>query len=173
MTEAQDDAPAAGADTPLTIAFVCVQNAGRSQLATAFAERERDRRGLADVLSIVTGGTDPADEIHPVVREVMVEAGFDPADRDPRPISSDELAACDVVCTMGCSADGICPAIWRGDARDWDLADPHDQPVDRVREIRGDIERRVRDLFDDIERMRRDDPRDQQPTAEPEGETDD
>ncbi|WP_245547783.1 arsenate-mycothiol transferase ArsC [Halovivax ruber] len=149
MTDARDVAVDADAST-LRLAFVCVQNAGRSQLATALAERERDRRGL-EAVEIVTGGTDPADAVHPVVADAMAEAGLDPVDREPRAITPDELAACDVVCTMGCSIDGICPATWRGDARDWDLPDPHGADIETVREIRATIADRVRNLFDELE----------------------
>ncbi|ELZ12175.1 protein tyrosine phosphatase [Halovivax asiaticus JCM 14624] len=150
MTDRPDAVPLADVDAPVTIAFVCVQNAGRSQLATAFAERERDRRGL-DAVKIVTGGTDPADAIHPVVADAMVEVGLDPVDREPRAITPDELATCDVVCTMGCSVDGICPATWRGDARDWNLADPHGADPETVSGIRDAVDSRVRALFDELE----------------------
>ena len=140
-----------GSVTPIRVAFVCVQNAGRSQMATAFAERERDRRSLDDRIEIVSGGTDPADAVHPVVVEAMAEVELDVDDRRPQVVSPDALADCDVVATMGCSIDGICPATWRGDARDWDLADPHGQPIERVREIRSSVETRVRELFDELE----------------------
>ncbi|WP_410765970.1 low molecular weight phosphatase family protein [Haloferax sp. DFSO60] len=133
------------------VAFVCVQNAGRSQMATAFARRERDRRGVEDQTDIVTGGTDPADNVHDVVVETMSEVGIDLADETPRAISEDEIMDVDIVITMGCSAEGICPMTWRGDARDWDLSDPDGQDSERVREIRDDIERRVGELFDELE----------------------
>ena len=138
-------------EPPIRVAFVCVQNAGRSQMATAFAERERDRRSLDDRIEIVSGGTDPADAVHPVLVEAMAEVDLDVGDRTPRAVSPDDLADCAVVVTMGCSIDGICPATWRGDARDWDLEDPHGRPIERVREIRSTVERRVRDLFDELE----------------------
>lgn len=127
-----------------TFGFVCVQNAGRSQMATAFAEREREERGV-DV-AIVTGGTDPADRVHEGVVETMDEVGIDCSDRDPREISEAELESCDVVATMGCSTLDLDADV---DVRDWALADPDGQDSDRVREIRETVERRVRDLFDE------------------------
>lgn len=136
---------------PTTISFVCVQNAGRSQMATAFAERERRERGLEGEVTIQTGGTDPADSVHDVVADVMSEVGIDLSDREPREITPGEIEACDLVLTMGCSAEGICPATWRGDARDWNLEDPHGRSPEDVREIREDVERRVSALFDELE----------------------
>ncbi|MFC5973252.1 low molecular weight phosphatase family protein [Halomarina salina] len=136
---------------PTRIAFVCVQNAGRSQMATAFAERERDQRGLADSVEIVTGGTHPADEVHDVVVEAMREEGLDLADRTPREVSTDELETCDLVATMGCSTLSL-DTSGGVDVRDWDLDDPHGQDVDAVRAIRDDVERRVAAMFDELER---------------------
>ncbi|ARS91295.1 low molecular weight phosphatase family protein [Natrarchaeobaculum aegyptiacum] len=136
---------------PTTLSFVCVQNAGRSQMATAFAERERGKRGLEDHVCISTGGTDPADSVHDVVVTVMDEVGIDISDRQPREIPPEEITTSDIVITMGCSADGICPATWRGDARDWDLADPHGRSIAEVREIREEVRTRVEALFDDLE----------------------
>ncbi|AJF26152.1 low molecular weight phosphatase family protein [Haloarcula sp. KBTZ06] len=133
-------------DTPLKFGFVCVQNAGRSQMSTAFAKRERTRRGLEDEVEILTGGTDPADEVHPEVVEAMQELGIDLSDRAPRPVSDDELNSCTVVATMGCSMLELDADIA---VRDWALEDPHGQSVERVREIRDEIEKRVADLFDE------------------------
>ncbi len=128
--------------------FVCVQNAGRSQMSAAFAERERDQRELGDSIEIISGGTHPAESVHEEVITVMRERDIDLSDRTPREVSTDVLEACDVVATMGCStleldAEDI-------DVRDWALDDPHGQDLDTVREIRDDVERRVKDLFDEF-----------------------
>jgi len=133
------------------VAFVCVQNAGRSQMSTAFAERERERRGLGNRVEILTGGTDPADHVHEEVVEVMDEAGFDLSDRTPREITLDELRACDYVATMGCSTLDVGDVGEAVDVRDWALADPDGADRERVREIRDEIEQRVTDLFADVE----------------------
>ncbi|VTT85638.1 Arsenate reductase [Halorubrum sp. DM2] len=132
------------------IAFVCVQNAGRSQMAAAFAERERDRRNAGDRIEIVTGGTRPADRVHEVVVEAVAEVDVDVSDRTPREVTPDELRAVDLVVTMGCSASDVCPATWNGENRDWGLDDPHERPIEAVREIRDEIEARVVALFDEL-----------------------
>ena len=142
---------AADALGPVRVAFVCVQNAGRSQMAHALAERERARRDAADRVEFLTGGTDPAEAVHAVVVEAMDEVGIDLSGRTPREITPAEIETCDVVITMGCSAEVVCPATWRGDSRDWDLDDPHGKDLDAVRDIRDAIEARVRALFDELE----------------------
>lgn len=134
----------------MNVAFVCVQNAGRSQMATAFAEREREQRGVEDEIEILTGGTQPADHVHEEVVRVMQERDIDLAETTPREITPEELQGADYVITMGCSAHDVCPATWSGENRDWGLDDPDGQDVDRVREIRDEIEQRVSDLFDEL-----------------------
>jgi arsenate reductase len=135
---------------PIRLAFMCVQNAGRSQMATAFAERERERRGLDDAVEILTGGTRPADHVHEGVIEVMREEGFDLSERTPRKIASEELRSCEYVATMGCSTLDADEEDATVDIRDWNLPDPHGKDIDRVRSIRDDIHQRVVDLFGEL-----------------------
>lgn len=142
-------------ETPTRIAFVCVQNAGRSQMAAAFAQRERERRGLADVVEISTGGTDPAAAVHPIVVEAMREVGIDLSDCSPREITNPELSSCDYVATMGCSTLAVDADDAAIDVRDWALADPHGRDLDAVREIRDRVEANVVALFDEIAAARR------------------
>ncbi|QLK24510.1 low molecular weight phosphatase family protein [Natrinema zhouii] len=142
--------PTSTPDEPIRIAFMCVQNAGRSQLSTAFAERERARRGLEDRVEILTGGTHPADGVHEEVIEVMDEAGFDIADRTPREITLEELRSCDYVATMGCSTLEVGDVGADVAIRDWALEDPDGRDLERVREIRDEIEGRVAALFDEF-----------------------
>jgi len=130
------------------VAFVCVQNAGRSQMSTAFAEREVTQRGLEDHVEVVTGGTDPADHVHPEVVEIMQELDIDLSDRTPREVSDADLEACDLVVTMGCSTLSLSADV---EVRDWALDDPDGQDLDAVRAIRDDIRERVADVFEDIE----------------------
>jgi arsenate reductase len=137
---------------PTKVTFVCVQNAGRSQMAAAFAERERERRGAEHrQVEIVTGGTDPADHVHDEVVEVMQEVGIDLSDRTPREVTSEELQDCNYVITMGCSAEDACPATWSGENRDWELDDPDGRNPDAVRAIRDEVERRVEAFFEELE----------------------
>jgi protein-tyrosine-phosphatase len=131
------------------VAFVCVENAGRSQMAAAFARQMVTERGL-DGVEVHSGGTDPATAVHPVVVEAMAERGIDVSDREPRLLPREDVMAMDVVITMGCSAQDVCPATWHGDSRDWDLADPGEQPLPAVREIRDEIENRVQTLLNEL-----------------------
>jgi protein-tyrosine-phosphatase len=134
--------------TEIDVAFVCVQNAGRSQMSTAFAEQERAERGLDDRVTIHTGGTDPADHVHEVVVEAMREEGIDLSGRTPRSVDTETLNACDYVATMGCSTLELDADT---DVRDWALDDPDGQEMARVREIRAEVAANVAALFDEIE----------------------
>ena len=133
---------------PTRIAFMCVRNAGRSQMSTAFAEREIRRRGLD--WELLTGGTDPADAVHDVVVEAMDEVDVDVSDRTPRAISESELRSCDVVATMGCSTLDVGTVGDDVDVRDWALTDPGERDLDEVRAIRDEIEQRVVALVDEL-----------------------
>jgi arsenate reductase len=133
-----------------TVAFVCVQNAGRSQMAYAFAQQEVAERGLSDEIDLVTGGTRPADHVHDEVVRAMHAVGIDISDRTPREITFEETRESDYVITMGCSATDVCPAGWAGENRDWDLDDPDGKSADEVARIRDDIEDRVTRLLDEV-----------------------
>ncbi|MFC6962918.1 low molecular weight phosphatase family protein [Halocatena marina] len=137
-------------NTTVRLAFMCVQNAGRSQMATAFAERERAERELEGSVEIRTGGTLPADHVHAEVIDVMSEVDIDLSDRTPREISTEELLSCDIVATMGCSTLDVSEAESSVDVRDWALDDPDGQDLDAVRAIRDDIRDRVTAIFNEI-----------------------
>lgn len=138
-------------DAPTRIAFVCVQNAGRSQMAYAFARREVADRGLDADVELLTGGTRPADHVHDEVVRAMREVDIDVADRTPREVTFEEIRDSDYVVTMGCAAEDVCPAGWAGENRDWDLEDPDGKPPEVVAEIRGEIRTRVTELFEEIQ----------------------
>jgi protein-tyrosine-phosphatase len=136
----------------IRIDFICIHNAGRSQMAAAFAELERDERGLGDVVEIHSAGTDPADEIHGNVVDAMAEVGVDLSDRSPSWVVLDDLKDSHYLVTMGCSITEFNPAQYGVESRAWDLTNPDGQDMATVREVRDEIERRVSDLFDEIER---------------------
>lgn len=133
----------------MKVAFVCVGNAGRSQMATAFAERERDERGM-DV-EIVTGGVDPADSVHDEVVEVMQEDGIDINDQTPQEITPADIRDADYVVTMGCSVDQFRPEEWEGEARQWNLEASGGETVASYRPVRDEIREQVKRFFDEIE----------------------
>lgn len=133
----------------MKVAFVCVGNAGRSQMATAFAERERDDRGL-DV-EVATGGVNPADSVHDEVVEVMQEDGIDISDRTPREITPADVEDADYVMTMGCSVEQFRPDEWNGEARRWELEASAGDTLSSYRVVRDEIRERVRAFFDEIE----------------------
>jgi arsenate reductase (thioredoxin) len=125
------------------VLFVCLHNAGRSQMSAALFEREAGGRHEAD-----SAGTTPGERVHPEVVEVMRELGIDLADRKPRRLDRELAEAADVVVTMGCGDE--CPYIPGKRYIDWDLADPAGRPIDEVRAIRDEIERRVHALLDEL-----------------------
>lgn len=137
----------------MKLAFVCVGNAGRSQMATAFGERERDAREM-DV-EIVTGGVDPADSVHDEVVEVMQEGGIDVSGRTPREISPADIEDADYVVTMGCSIEQFRPDGWNGETRRWELDATAEESLSSYRRVRDEIRERVRSFFDEIEQPTR------------------
>jgi len=123
--------------------FVCLQNAGRSQMSQALFERAAEGRHGAR-----SAGTTPADHLHPEVVEVMAEIGIDFADRVPHGLTEDDARWADVVVTMGCGDK--CPYIPGRRYLDWDLPDPAGRPVEDVRATREEIDRRVRELVAEL-----------------------
>jgi protein-tyrosine-phosphatase len=123
-----------------TALFVCLHNAGRSQMSAALFERAGHRA--------LSAGTTPADRVHPEVIEVMRELGIDLADRTPQLLTRELAEQADVVVTMGCG--DACPYIPGKRYVDWDLPDPKGLPLDAVRAIRDNIARRVEELAGDL-----------------------
>jgi arsenate reductase len=124
--------------------FVCLHNAGRSQMSQALFERAAAGRHAAR-----SAGTTPGDRVHPEVLEVMRELGIDLSGRVPRELTEADARWADVVVTMGCGDK--CPFIPGRRYVDWDLADPKDQPLDEVRVTRDEIARRVEALVDELD----------------------
>ncbi|MGN6202075.1 MAG: low molecular weight phosphatase family protein [Solirubrobacterales bacterium] len=124
--------------------FVCLHNAGRSQMSEALFTRAAEGRHEAR-----SAGTTPGDRVHPEVLEVMAEIGIDLADRQPHKLSREDAEWADVVVTMGCGDK--CPYIPGKRYIDWDLPDPKGRPVEAVRETRDEIERRVTALIAELD----------------------
>jgi arsenate reductase (thioredoxin) len=126
------------------VLFVCLHNAGRSQISQALFETLAAGRHEAK-----SAGTEPAQRIHPAVVEVMGEVGIDLEGRTPRLLTHELASWADVVVTMGCG--DACPVIPGKRYIDWDLRDPKDLPLDEVRAIRNDIAARVASLVKDLD----------------------
>ena len=123
------------------ILFVCVENAGRSQMAEAFAGKYG--AGKFDVSS---AGNKPAERINPVVVEAMKEKGIDISKNKPRLLTFQMAQDADLIVTMGCDKQGICPGPFFKPTIDWKLEDPTGKPIEKVREIRDEIAHRVQML---------------------------
>jgi len=129
-----------------TALFVCLHNAGRSQMSAALFEQAAGGRHHA-----LLAGTTPTERVHPEVIEVMRERGIDLGDRLPQKLTSELAEQADVVVTMGCG--DACPYMPGKRYIDWDLPDPKGRPLDEVRVIREDIARRVHTLVSDLDAL--------------------
>jgi arsenate reductase (thioredoxin) len=127
-----------------SVLFVCLHNAGRSQMSQALFERATGGRHTA-----ASAGTTPADRVHPEVVEVMRELGIDLADRRPQLLTRELAERADVVVTMGCGDE--CPFIPGKRYVDWDLPDPAGRPLDEVRVTRDEIAGRVEALVAELD----------------------
>jgi arsenate reductase (thioredoxin) len=124
-----------------TVIFACVHNAGRSQMAAAWFDALADP-AKAHALS---AGTRPADRVHPVVVDVMREAGLDLSNSQPRQLTAELARDATLLITMGCGDE--CPFVPGLEMQDWPLPDPKGRPMDEVRLTRDEIRRRVTDLL--------------------------
>jgi protein-tyrosine-phosphatase len=127
------------------VLFVCLHNAGRSQMSKALFDREAGSTHEAD-----SAGTQPADRVHPEVVEVMNELDIDLSDRKPQRLTDELAGRADVLVTMGCG--DTCPYFPGKRYIDWDLPDPKGRPVDEVRATRDEIARRVEGLVAELDR---------------------
>jgi arsenate reductase (thioredoxin) len=125
------------------VLFVCVHNAGRSQMAAALLDHH-----AGDAVEVRSAGSAPADEINPAVREAMAEIGIDLGAARPKLLTVDAVEASDVVITMGCG--DACPVFPGKRYLDWELPDPAGRGVAAVRPIRDEIDSRVRALLADL-----------------------
>ncbi len=122
--------------------FVCIENAGRSKMAEAFA------RSIG--LNASSAGTVPASEVNPTVVKVMEEVGIEISQSKPKYLDAQMIDEADRIILMGCSVESVCPAVLLGKMKkkseDWNLEDPKGKPIEEVRKIRDDIQTRVRAL---------------------------
>ena len=125
------------------VLFVCVHNAGRSQMAAALLSKV-----AGDGVDVRSAGSAPANEINPTVRRAMAEVGVDLGDVQPRLLETNDVETADVVVTMGCG--DACPVFPGKRYLDWDLPDPSGRPLEEVRGIRDEIDARVRALATEL-----------------------
>jgi len=126
------------------ILFVCVENAGRSQMTEAFANHYGKGKLVASSAGVML-----ADRVNPVVVEAMKEKGIDISTKKPRLLTMKMVEEADQVITMGCSVEKSCPAPLLKRVIDWGLEDPKGKPLEKVRQIRDEIERRVQKLINE------------------------
>ncbi|MBV8983461.1 MAG: arsenate reductase ArsC [Acidimicrobiia bacterium] len=125
------------------VLFVCIHNAGRSQMAAALLDHHAQGR-----VRVRSAGSEPADKVNPAVVQALAEIGLDISKEFPKPLTDDAVRAADAVITMGCG--DACPVYPGKRYLDWQLADPAGKPIEEVRPIRDDIDRRVRELLDEL-----------------------
>ncbi|WP_131741656.1 arsenate reductase ArsC [Actinomadura roseirufa] len=130
------------ADKP-EVLFVCVHNAGRSQMAAALLDHHAGGR-----VRVRSAGSAPADAVNPAVAEVMAEVGLDLSKEFPKPLTGEAVQAADVVVTMGCG--DACPVFPGKRYLDWRLPDPAGRPAEQIRPIRDEIDARVRALLAEL-----------------------
>jgi|SRR5207302_6007921 len=126
---------------PKKILFVCVENAGRSQMAEGFFRK----LGPPEFLS-QSGGTKPTREINPLAVQVMKEVGIDITGQKPKVLSDEMIKKSAKVVNMGCMDKESCPALFVNNVTDWNIADPKGKQIEQVRKIRDEIETKVREL---------------------------
>ncbi|MGC1133153.1 MAG: arsenate reductase ArsC [Nitrososphaeraceae archaeon] len=131
--------------TKKTILFVCVENAGRSQMAEGFF-----RKYAPEGYEPASAGTKPVSRINPVAIQVMNKIGIDISKQESKDLSEDMMRNSDKIINMGCMDKNFCPTLFIPKVIDWGIEDPKDKPIERVREIRDEIESRIKELATDI-----------------------
>jgi protein-tyrosine-phosphatase len=127
-----------------TVLFVCVHNAGRSQMAAGYLQHL-----AGDRVTVLSAGSEPADQVNPVAIAAMAEVGIDITTGTPKILTTDAVRASDVVITMGCG--DTCPIFAGKRYEDWDLDDPAGRDLDALRPIRDEIRKRVEQLIDTLD----------------------
>jgi arsenate reductase (thioredoxin) len=130
-------------NTKKTILFVCVQNSGRSQMAEGFFKKY-----APECYEGTSAGTVPTSQINPDAVDVMKEVGIDISKQKPKDLTEDMMRNATTIINMGCMDDKYCPASFVPKVIDWGIEDPKDKPIEKVREIRDEIEKRVLEIID-------------------------
>jgi len=128
------------------ILFVCVENAGRSQMAEAFF-----KKFMPKGFEVISAGTKPSDKVNPIVLQAMNEIGIDMKNQTPKTISQQIISESEKAVNMGCIDQESCPALFLKDVLDWQIPDPKGKPIEQVREIRDQIKSKVMDLIKSLE----------------------
>jgi arsenate reductase (thioredoxin) len=131
--------------TKKTILFVCVENAGRSQMAEGFF-----RKYAPEGYEPLSAGTKPVSQINPLAIQVMNEIGLDISKQKSKDLTEDMMRNSDKIINMGCMDKNFCPTLFIPKVIDWGIADPKDKTIDQVRGIRDEIERRIKELATDV-----------------------
>ena len=128
----------------VTVLFICIHNAGRSQMAEAFFNKVSEGRHRG-----ISAGSRPADAVNPVVVEAMQEVDIDISGKKPRKLTKEMVLEADLAITMGCGEDA-CPVV-PNEFREWQIDDPHDKPIETVRKIRDEILLKVKALIKELD----------------------
>ena len=128
------------------VLFVCVENAGRSQIAEAFFRKYAPAK-----YNVISAGTTPSSQLNPVVVEVMKEVGIDMTQQSPKTLSNEMIENSSKTINMGCMDKESCPALFVKDVLDWNISDPKEKSIDDVREIRDQILKEVLILVESLE----------------------
>jgi arsenate reductase len=124
------------------ILFVCVENAGRSQIAEAFF-----RKFASSKFNVLSAGTQPSSQLNPLVVEVMKEVGIDITNQSPKILSNNMIKSSFKTINMGCMDKKSCPSLFENNIVDWNITDPKEKTIEQVRQIRDQIEREVLQLI--------------------------
>jgi len=131
---------------PVNILFVCVENAGRSQMAEAFF-----RKFASERFNVSSAGTTPSSQLNPIVVQVMKEIGIDMTDQMPKLLSSSMIKNSSKTVNMGCMDKESCPSLFVKDVLDWNISDPKEKSIEEVRIIRDKIKSEVLNLIESLE----------------------
>jgi arsenate reductase (thioredoxin) len=132
-----------------TILFVCVENAGRSQIAEGFFNQKYAPRGCR----AISAGTRPASSINPLAVQAMNEVGIDISSQKSKIITEDMIKSSEKSVNMGCIDKAECPMLFINNVVDWGIEDPKGKPIEKIREIRDEIEKRVKEIAQSVERQ--------------------